>query len=75
VDATVAADDLQNAAVDLVKKCISGELDWQAKREETLNPVKLNQLEQAMAFNSAKGMIFSKANPKPYPSYLELWRL
>ena len=68
VDATVAADDLQDAAVDLVKKCISGELDWQAKREEKLNPVKLNQLEQAMAFNSAKGMIFSKANPKQYPA-------
>ncbi|WP_339664031.1 fatty acid oxidation complex subunit alpha FadB [uncultured Psychrobacter sp.] len=68
VDATVAADDLQDAAVDLVKKCISGELDWQAKREEKLVPVKLNQLEQAMAFNSAKGMIFAKANPKQYPA-------
>lgn len=68
VDATVPADDLQDAAIDLVKKCISGELDWQAKREEKLNPVKLNQLEQAMAFNSAKGMIFAKANPKQYPA-------
>ncbi|PKG36108.1 fatty acid oxidation complex subunit alpha FadB [Psychrobacter sp. Sarcosine-3u-12] len=68
VDATVAADDLQDAAIDLVKKCISGELDWQAKREEKLAPVKLNQLEQAMAFNSAKGMIFAKANPKQYPA-------
>ncbi len=68
VDATVAADDLQDAAIDLVKKCIAGELDWQAKREEKLNPVKLNQLEQAMAFNSAKGMIFAKANPKQYPA-------
>ena len=68
VDATVAADDLQDAAIDLVKKCISGELDWKAKREEKLNPVKLNQLEQAMAFNSAKGMIFAKANPKQYPA-------
>ncbi|MGO2364560.1 MAG: enoyl-CoA hydratase-related protein, partial [Psychrobacter sp.] len=68
VDATVPADDLQDAAIDLVKKCISGELDWKAKREEKLVPVKLNQLEQAMAFNSAKGMIFAKANPKQYPA-------
>ena len=68
VDATVPVDDLQDAAIDLVKKCISGELDWQAKREEKLVPVKLNQLEQAMAFNSAKGMIFAKANPKQYPA-------
>ncbi|CAM4076062.1 fatty acid oxidation complex subunit alpha FadB [Psychrobacter arenosus] len=68
VDAVVAADDLENAAIDLVKKCIAGELDWQAKREEKLQPVKLNQLEQAMAINSAKGAIFAKANPKQYPA-------
>lgn len=68
VDAVVAADDLQNAAVELVKKCISGELDWKEKREEKLQPVKLNQLEQAMAINSAKGAIFAKANPKQYPA-------
>ena len=68
VDATVPNDDLQDAAIDLVKKCISGELDWKAKRDEKLNPVKLNQLEQAMAFNSARGMIFAKANPKQYPA-------
>ena len=68
VDATVSNDDLQDAAIDLVKKCISGELDWQAKRDEKRQPIKLNQLEQAMAFNSAKGMIFAKANPKQYPA-------
>jgi 3-hydroxyacyl-CoA dehydrogenase/enoyl-CoA hydratase/3-hydroxybutyryl-CoA epimerase/enoyl-CoA isomerase len=68
VDAVVAADDLENAAIDLVKKCIAGELDWQAKREEKLQPVKLNQLEQAMAISSAKGAIFAKANPKQYPA-------
>lgn len=68
VDAVVSTDNLQEAAVDLVKKCISGELDWQAKRAEKLEPVKLNQLEQAMAFNSAKGVLFAKANPKQYPA-------
>lgn len=68
VDATVPNDDLQDAAIDLVKKCISGELDWQARHDEKINPVKLNPLEQTMAFNSAKGMIFAKANPKQYPA-------
>ena len=68
VDAVVAQDDLEAAAIDLVKKAIAGDLDWQAKREEKLQPVKLNQLEQAMAFNSAKGAIFAKANPKQYPA-------
>ena len=57
VDAVVAQDDLEAAAIDLVKKAIAGDLDWQAKREEKLQPVKLNQLEQTMAFNSAKGYL------------------
>ena len=68
VDAVVADDALVDSAIDLVKKCIKGELDWQARRQEKLEPVKLNQLEQAMAFNSGKGMIFAKANPKQYPA-------
>lgn len=68
VDAIVADDNVEQSALDLVKKCIHGELDWQAKRAEKLEPVKLNKTEQAMAFNSAKGMIFAKANPKHYPA-------
>lgn len=68
VDAVVADDILEQSAIDLVHKCISGEIDWQAKRAEKLEPVKLNKTEQAMAFNSAKGVIFAKANPKHYPS-------
>lgn len=68
VDAVVADELLEQAAADLVKKCLLGKFDWQAKRQEKQVPVKLNQLEQAMAFNSAKGVIFAKANPKHYPA-------
>ena len=68
VDAVVADEALLDSAVDLIKKCIKGDLNWQARRQEKLEPVKLNQLEQAMAFNSGKGMIFAKANPKQYPA-------
>lgn len=68
VDAVVAQDGLIDAAIDLVKKCIAGELNWQGKQAEKRNPVKLNELEQRMAFDSAKGVIFAKANPKQYPA-------
>lgn len=68
VDAVVSDEYLEQSAQDLVKKCIQGELDWQAKRAEKLEPVKLNATEQIMAFNSAKGAIFAKANPKHYPA-------
>lgn len=68
VDAVVAPEQLQDAAIDLVKKAIAGQFDWQAKRQEKLDPVKLNPLEQMMAINSAKGMILAKANPAQYPA-------
>ncbi|BFN01221.1 fatty acid oxidation complex subunit alpha FadB [Moraxella sp. K23] len=68
VDAVVAADQLEASAIDLVKKCIAGDLDWKARHDEKINPVKLNALEQTMAFNSAKGVLFSKANPAQYPA-------
>jgi enoyl-CoA hydratase/carnithine racemase len=54
VDAVVAADKLQEAAVDLVKQAIAGRLNWKAKRQEKLDAIKLNPLEQMMAFNTAK---------------------
>jgi 3-hydroxyacyl-CoA dehydrogenase/enoyl-CoA hydratase/3-hydroxybutyryl-CoA epimerase/enoyl-CoA isomerase len=42
VDAVVAADKLQDAAIDLVKQALAGRVDWKAKRQEKLDPVKLN---------------------------------
>ncbi|XID74686.1 fatty acid oxidation complex subunit alpha FadB [Alkanindiges sp. WGS2144] len=68
VDAVVAPEKLQDAAIDLVKQAIAGKLDWQARRQEKLEPVKLNPLEQMMAFNSSKGVVLSKANPAQYPA-------
>lgn len=68
VDAVVSAENLENSAIDLVKKAIKGDLDWKARVQEKLNPVKLNELEQTMAFNSAKGVLFAKANPAQYPA-------
>ncbi len=68
VDAVVAADKLLEAATDLVKQAISGRLNWKAKRQEKLEAVKLNPLEQMMAFNTAKGAVLAKANPAQYPA-------
>ncbi len=68
VDAVVAADKLLDASVDLVKQAIAGRLNWKAKRQEKLDPIKLNPLEQMMAFNSSRGVILAKANPAQYPA-------
>lgn len=68
VDAVVSDDKVIESATDLLKKCIKGELDWQARVSEKKSPILLNTTEQAMAFGSAKGVIFAKANPKHYPA-------
>ncbi len=54
VDAVVAADKLLDAATDLVKQAISGRLNWKAKRQEKLDAVKLNPLEQMMRSTQQK---------------------
>ena len=46
---------------------IAGKLDWKAKRAEKLAPVKLNALEQMMAFTSSMAVVGGKAGPN-YPA-------
>lgn len=70
VDAVVAADQVKDAALDLVKKCIESSIDYQARRAEKTSPVKHNQMELTMAFESAKGVIGAKAGPH-YPAPMQ----
>ncbi|WP_339891893.1 fatty acid oxidation complex subunit alpha FadB [Neptuniibacter pectenicola] len=67
VDAVVETSRVNEAALDLLKGCIAGKFDYQARRAEKINPIKLNQVEQMMAFESAKGVIGAKAGPH-YPA-------
>jgi 3-hydroxyacyl-CoA dehydrogenase/enoyl-CoA hydratase/3-hydroxybutyryl-CoA epimerase/enoyl-CoA isomerase len=70
VDAVVAADKLHAAALDLVKRAISGELDYKAKRQPKLEKLKLNAIEQMMCFETAKGFVAGQAGPN-YPAPVE----
>ena len=67
VDAVVAPELLREAALSLLQQCIDGKLDYQAKRREKQEPLKLNQIEATMVFETAKGFIASKAGPH-YPA-------
>jgi len=69
VDAVVKQELVRDAALDLLRNCIDGNFDYQARREEKQSPIKLNQIEQMMAFESAKGVIGAKAGPH-YPAPL-----
>ncbi len=70
VDAVVAPEKLQEAALDLVKRAISGELDYKAKRQPKLDKLKLNAIEQMMAFETSKGFVAGQAGPN-YPAPVE----
>jgi 3-hydroxyacyl-CoA dehydrogenase/enoyl-CoA hydratase/3-hydroxybutyryl-CoA epimerase/enoyl-CoA isomerase len=67
VDAVVAPENLRDAALAMVRQCMAGRLDWAARRAEKLAPLRLNKLEQTMAFNTAMGMIGAQAGPN-YPA-------
>lgn len=67
LDAVVAPEKLQESAIKMLKLAIAGKLDWKAKRQEKLEPLKLSQIESAMTFNTSKGAIAAKAG-KHYPA-------
>ena len=67
VDAVVEPEHLREAALSLVNRCIAGELDYESRREEKRNGIKLNKMEQLMSFETARGMILGKAGPH-YPA-------
>ena len=67
VDAVVAPEKLREAGLKLLGRCMAGELDYEARREEKRNGIKLNQIEQLMSFETARGMILGKAGPH-YPA-------
>ena len=61
VDAVVAPELVKEAAVDLLKQAISGNFNWQARRQEKLSPVKLNDIERMMAFTTGKALVAQQA--------------
>ena len=67
VDAVVAADKLQDAALRVIALANAGEFDWQARRAQKKGPLQLNQTEAMMVFETAKGFIAGKAG-KHYPA-------
>ena len=70
VDAVVVPQKLREAALDLLGRAISGEFDYKAKRQPKLEKIKLNAIEQMMAFETAKGFVAGQAGPN-YPAPVE----
>ena len=66
-DAVVAHDKVNDAAIDLVKQCLAGKIDFRAKRQEKLEPLKLPPMENMMAFQTCMAMVQGQAG-KNYPA-------
>uniref|UniRef100_A0A486XUH0 Fatty acid oxidation complex subunit alpha n=1 Tax=Rheinheimera sp. BAL341 TaxID=1708203 RepID=A0A486XUH0_9GAMM len=67
IDAVVAPEKLEAAALSMLEDAIAGKLDWRKKRAVKLQPLKLNKTEATMSFSTAKGMVFANAG-KHYPA-------
>lgn len=72
-DALVAPARLREAALDLCRRAMAGELDHLARRRPKLEPLRLAQLEQMMAFETARAYVAAQAGPH-YPAPLEALR-
>ncbi|MGB1409239.1 fatty acid oxidation complex subunit alpha FadB [Alloalcanivorax venustensis] len=70
VDAVVKHDDVRDAAIDLVKQCLAGKIDFRAKRQEKLEPLPMPPMEQMMAFQTGSAMVQQQAG-KNYPAPME----
>ncbi len=69
LDALVAAEELENAALKLIDQCNSGKLDYLAVRKQKTSPLTLQPIELNVAFETAKGMVAAKAG-RHYPAPL-----
>jgi len=74
VDAVVPQQALMAAARDILDKANAGDFDYRARRVEKGSPLKLNAVEQMMAFETAKGYVAGKAGPH-YPAPIEAIRV
>ncbi|WP_198781753.1 fatty acid oxidation complex subunit alpha FadB [Shewanella putrefaciens] len=67
VDAVVAPEALEAAAIQMLKDAVAEKLDWQARRNRKLSALTLPKLEAMMSFTTTKGMVFAVAG-KHYPA-------
>jgi 3-hydroxyacyl-CoA dehydrogenase/enoyl-CoA hydratase/3-hydroxybutyryl-CoA epimerase/enoyl-CoA isomerase len=67
VDGVVKPEKLREGAISILRQAINGDLDWKAKRQPKLEPLKLSKIEAAMSFTIAKGMVMQTAG-KHYPA-------
>jgi len=67
VDGVVAPDVLRESAISVLQSAIDGKMDYQSRRDAKKGPLKLNQTEAMMVFETAKAFVAGQAGPN-YPA-------
>ena len=67
VDAVVDGSILEQSALALLNRAISGDLDWQSRKVVKKSPLRLSPIEATMVFETAKGFVAGVAGPN-YPA-------
>ncbi|MAA89758.1 MAG: fatty acid oxidation complex subunit alpha FadB [Deltaproteobacteria bacterium] len=71
VDAVVEPEQLKEASMKMLMKAIQGELNWQSRVKNKQGPLKLNENEAMMTFETARAFISQKTKGQ-YPSPLTI---
>ncbi len=69
-DAISEPDQLLDHAIRLIERAVNGDINYQERRETKKGPLRLNNIESMMVFETAKGYIAGKAG-RNYPSPVE----
>jgi len=67
VDGVVAPDDLRDAALAVLQDAIDGKMDYESRRDQKTEPLKLNETESMMVFETSKAFVAGMAGPH-YPA-------
>jgi 3-hydroxyacyl-CoA dehydrogenase/enoyl-CoA hydratase/3-hydroxybutyryl-CoA epimerase/enoyl-CoA isomerase len=68
-DLVVAPEQLREGALDLLGQAMAGQLDWKARRQQKVGPLRLDTAESARLFEGAKAAVGAKPGPN-YPAPL-----
>jgi 3-hydroxyacyl-CoA dehydrogenase/enoyl-CoA hydratase/3-hydroxybutyryl-CoA epimerase/enoyl-CoA isomerase len=69
IDAIVAPVDLRAAGINLLQKCASGAIDWQARKTQKRGKIELNKTEKTMSFSINKAGVIGMVGMN-YPAPL-----
>lgn len=67
VDGVTSANDLRDAALTVLNRCVAGELDYETRSDQKRSPLNMNFTESMMAFETSKAMVAMQAG-RNYPA-------